>query len=284
MRIKNLLLIKWIILLFLLIFMLTPGLCVTADIQVNLRVYEGLRKVKDNEPVVITSYYFKPFFSGNLVLDVDFWEEKKEIKKIFNLIDIKLINQAQWAWKHGKIEKQFQLFILNGHEILIHLTLLKKKDNFGLEVIEKLETQNNKILETEIILPQKKTVVLGFEDSTENPYFLSFKRKKDEKISPSKQDNLPALKVPANKRPKRLKLVRPKYPEDALKNKIQGIVQLELTTDIYGRVKGVKLIDGHPELNKAAIEAVKQWIYEPCIIDGVPRPVKFVVNIVFWKR
>jgi len=39
-----------------------------------------------------------------------------------------------------------------------------------------------------------------------------------------------------------------------------------------------------PLLDQAAIDAVKQWVYEPLIIDGQPKGVIFTVTIDFKLR
>jgi len=58
-------------------------------------------------------------------------------------------------------------------------------------------------------------------------------------------------------------------------------VILEATTDEYGRVKHVKVLRSIRLLDPAAIEAVKQWMYEPMIINGRPRAVIFRVTVTF---
>ena len=78
-----------------------------------------------------------------------------------------------------------------------------------------------------------------------------------------------------------IKKVKPKYPEEALKKEISGKVILECTTDIYGRVKKVEAKEGRPLLSKAAMKAVKQWVYEPYILNNIPKPVKFTVVVSF---
>ncbi|NOR53737.1 MAG: TonB family protein [Candidatus Aminicenantes bacterium] len=83
------------------------------------------------------------------------------------------------------------------------------------------------------------------------------------------------------KPPKLIKMVKPVYPKAVKKAGIKGVVTLEATTDKYGRVQGVKVLNSVPELDQAAIDAVKQWIYEPMIIDGEPRGVMFVVTCTF---
>lgn len=81
--------------------------------------------------------------------------------------------------------------------------------------------------------------------------------------------------------PRLIKKVRPDYPDSALKSHVQGKVVIEAETDIYGRVKEMKVISGNPLLIPAALEAVKQWVYEPYIINGLPRPVWFAVTLEF---
>jgi TonB family protein len=56
---------------------------------------------------------------------------------------------------------------------------------------------------------------------------------------------------------------------------------VEATTDIYGRVNSARIISGNPLFNEAALAAVRQWLYEPYIVDGIPRPIYFIVNMTF---
>jgi TonB family protein len=93
---------------------------------------------------------------------------------------------------------------------------------------------------------------------------------------------LPAVKVGGSiKEPQKLKSVDPVYPEVAKNARIQGEVILEVETDIYGRVKAAKVLRSIPPLDQAAIDAVRQWIYQPFIVDGKPRRAIFPVTVNF---
>jgi TonB family protein len=81
--------------------------------------------------------------------------------------------------------------------------------------------------------------------------------------------------------PRLIKRVSPIYPIAAKKAHIEGVVCIEAVTDIYGRVLKVRVTNGHPLLRSAAVQAVKRWIYEPYILNGIPRPVSFTVNVNF---
>jgi len=81
--------------------------------------------------------------------------------------------------------------------------------------------------------------------------------------------------------PRLIKRVAPHYPPIALAAHVAGTVVIEARTDIYGRVREARVISGHALLNPAALEAVREWIYEPYFINAVPRPVKFTVTVTF---
>lgn len=43
----------------------------------------------------------------------------------------------------------------------------------------------------------------------------------------------------------------------------------------------VKVLRGLPLLEQAAIEAVRQWVYTPTLLNGVPVPVMMTVTVNF---
>ena len=100
--------------------------------------------------------------------------------------------------------------------------------------------------------------VLGGSMSDEQPFFVSGK-------------NVPKL----------IKQVKPDYPQEAYAARMQAVVIVEAMTDIYGRVSRARVISGHPAFFEAALAAVRQWLYEPYIVNGIPRPIYFTVSITF---
>jgi protein TonB len=83
------------------------------------------------------------------------------------------------------------------------------------------------------------------------------------------------------KEPKKLKQVAPVYPDIAKQARVQGVVILECTISPQGKVTDVKILRGIPLLDAAAIEAVKQWVYSPTLLNGVPVPVIMTVTVNF---
>ncbi len=62
----------------------------------------------------------------------------------------------------------------------------------------------------------------------------------------------------------------PEYPKLARQTGAKGAVRLSATVGKDGRVKSVRVISGHPMLQAAAVEAVKQWVYRPTLLNGQP--------------
>jgi TonB family protein len=74
-----------------------------------------------------------------------------------------------------------------------------------------------------------------------------------------------------------IKKMEPEYPQEALDKRIQGAVLLRTEISEAGNVTNLTLISGHPLLAPAAIEAVKQWMYQPYLQDG--RAVAFETQV-----
>jgi periplasmic protein TonB len=81
--------------------------------------------------------------------------------------------------------------------------------------------------------------------------------------------------------PKKLKAVPPVYPEAAVVSRIDGVVILECLISPQGRVTEVKVLRGVPLLEEAAVDAVRQWVYTPTLMDGVPVPIIMTVTVRF---
>ncbi len=62
----------------------------------------------------------------------------------------------------------------------------------------------------------------------------------------------------------------PEYPKLAREAGASGTVEVTATIGTDGHVKAVNVIKGHPLLRQAAVDAVKQWIYRPTLLNGNP--------------
>jgi TonB family protein len=73
----------------------------------------------------------------------------------------------------------------------------------------------------------------------------------------------------------------PVYPPLARQAQIQGVVKLAAIIGRDGRMQQLQVISGHPLLVPAAIEAVKQWVYRPTLLNGQPVEVSTVIDVNF---
>jgi protein TonB len=78
-----------------------------------------------------------------------------------------------------------------------------------------------------------------------------------------------------------VKRVNPEYPKDLRKQRIQGMVVLNVRISKDGNVIAVTLVSGHPVLAQLATDAVKQWKYKPYLLNGEAVEVETEVRINF---
>lgn len=92
----------------------------------------------------------------------------------------------------------------------------------------------------------------------------------------------PVLKVAQP--PKRLVDVQPIYPQTARDAKVTGVVLIEMTIDTDGNVAEAWVVQSVPLLDQAALDAVKQWKFEPTLLNGAPVAVRTMVTVSFTLR
>jgi TonB family protein len=76
----------------------------------------------------------------------------------------------------------------------------------------------------------------------------------------------------------------PKYPSDAKKAHIEGLVGLEATISDSGNVEDLCVSQGPAMLQQAAFDAVKTWRYKPFVLKGHPVEVETMIFIDFSLR
>jgi protein TonB len=75
--------------------------------------------------------------------------------------------------------------------------------------------------------------------------------------------------------------IKPNYPPLARQTRISGTVRLHAIIGKDGTVQSLTLESGHPLLVQAALDAVKQWRYQPTLLNGVPVEVDTTIDVVF---
>jgi protein TonB len=83
------------------------------------------------------------------------------------------------------------------------------------------------------------------------------------------------------KAPTRLKYVAPEYPSLAVRAHVSGVVVVDAVLSPDGHVTGAKILRSIAMLDDAALAAVRQWVYTPTLLGGVPVPVEMTVTVTF---
>ena len=256
---------------FLVMFASLGPLYASGDKILEVRFYEGSRESGEKSGALISSFYLKGLSRDHFTRVS---KETRELKRVYNLKELRESYTWYWDITRDSSRSQHDLNLGGDKKLTVLMySSLSDKDRFKVIVFRESENKD-KLLESEIFIPEQKTAVMGFEDSENAIYFLAINRKKDMAFS---QDKKPE----PDERPKLIKQVTPIYPEKALAEKLAGEVILDGTTDIYGRVTDIEVLVGNPILAEAAKQAAFQWIYTPWIMDGIPQPVNVKMIVIF---
>lgn len=72
---------------------------------------------------------------------------------------------------------------------------------------------------------------------------------------------------------------KPEYPPLAKQAKVSGTVELAAVIGKDGTVQDLKVISGHPLLVQASLDAVKDWVYRPTLLNGDPVEVVTTIDV-----
>ena len=75
--------------------------------------------------------------------------------------------------------------------------------------------------------------------------------------------------------------VAPVYPQIARAAGVDGVVIIEAVIAVDGSVRDARVLRSEPLLDRAALDAVKQWRYAPTRLNGVAVPVIVTVTVHF---
>jgi len=276
-------------------------------VEMKLKVFEGTREGQVEPIKTVTSSSWKYTLSASIRTEETSGKEEIQLRRVFNLRDVQLLTESNLSWdKPG--EKQFHIFRLDSQEYAAVVTLTRvqspEKITCRVEFQAQEKEKKTNLLDSELTLEKNALTAFGFEDKSGVPYFLLL-RVSEIRLKPGQSEAgivepvppippvppvapveppLPPDVVRATgdiMPPRLIKKVAPAYPEEALQAGVEGVVILEVQTDKNGKIVRVKVLKSVPMLDEAAIEAVKQWVYEPLIINGEPKGVIFTVTVSF---
>ncbi len=261
----------------------TAGKRKNYKLDVELRFWRG-----GGDPpagsTVVTATTLTPIFTGRIISARESEREGEELRRVFNLESLALIHRAALAWDSTSGKPLMETIAFDASEYAIDLLPLALNGQFSFRITvtgSRGAGAKQSVLDSEVVLTREQPVVIGFRGSStgQERFFLSLRLTGATLLPGTPAGDTP--RVAAAQRPKKVKHVDPTYPAKALKEKIAGVVVVEARTDEQGKVVAVRVISGHPELDPAAVAAVRQWVYEPFLVNGKATGVLFTVTVAF---
>jgi len=122
---------------------------------------------------------------------------------------------------------------------------------------------------------------IGLPSATTQPFIQPLPQPKPHVTEPIK---IPAKPLPVGgdvQNAKLLKKVIPVYPPLARQARVSGTVQLIGVIAKDGTIQQLQIVSGHPLLVKSALDAVRQWIYRPTLLNGQAVEVIAPIDVIF---
>ena len=73
----------------------------------------------------------------------------------------------------------------------------------------------------------------------------------------------------------------PAYPPLAKQARVSGTVRLIGVIAKDGTMQQLQMVSGHPLLVQAALDAVRQWLYRPTLLNGQAVEVIAPIDVIF---
>jgi len=274
---------------------LAPALT-AQDVIIEARLFKGSRQAPVAGPDVVVSSFIAPLLVSNDPARLRTEQGviaaiRAELFDIYQLRSVNHITTSRFIWDGKKTNLGGTITLSEQNYPIAFYPEQVSPQGLRLRVkVNRLQGpeaggQNPDLLDTEIDLEYDWPVVLGFPENG-HAYFLSISISR-RKIDPGSEHVVPGSFSGEGYLPPPLPLreVMPEYPSGLREARVEGTVILNLGIDTQGRVtKVTTLISTHPELERSAHTALKQWRYEPVLKQGRPIPAVFAVAVEFRLR
>jgi general secretion pathway protein A len=100
-------------------------------------------------------------------------------------------------------------------------------------------------------------------------------------LAPTSEPTAPVLVSGRVKEPQLVSKILPNYPPAAKQIALEGNVVIDAVIDTTGNVTKMKVVSGPVLLQRAALDSVSKWKYEPSYLDDTPVPVEMFISVEF---
>ncbi len=254
------------------------------------------QEATQNYEIVISIYsvpVFIPVHPAYKQLEkIEVYRLINELQKIYKIENVENLSSGIMLWD-GKQDQLSGLILLEetSYPLLFSPKMLTQGGlNMRVQISRPGEARDsqdpeNRLLDTELVMSIDTPYVLGF-PSRGSRYFLSisFAVKKAGQYD-EKEFSKVIPRIDTTQTPEPVRKVIPVYPPNCMEEKIEGKVLLRVSINKQGQVADVELINStHPDMDHAAIEALKQWKFEPAMKKDKPVAVEFPVIVDFKLR
>jgi len=137
------------------------------------------------------------------------------------------------------------------------------------------EEGDRQLSDTSVSVPLGRRSVVGALDGAAAPYLFLV-------IEPPSKRPLTVSETSQVTPPRRLSGPAPSYPEDARKERIEGVVILQAVIAKDGSVAQTRVLRSlSPSLDRASEEAIRKWTFAPATLDGKPVSVFYNLTVNF---
>jgi TonB family protein len=110
---------------------------------------------------------------------------------------------------------------------------------------------------------------------------LGFGAEQDSSAGSDLSKSAPTSISPEKMQERIITKVQPTYPPEAKTARIQGSVVLKAVIGKDGHVDNLKVISGPSKLQQSALDAVRQWVYKPYLVNGAPVEVETKISVIY---
>ena len=273
---------------------------------IESRLFRGTQEAKTPLPasVVIIKSYSDPVFlpappsAYSAEAELSFVSAMRtELGGVFKLAQVDHLSSGRIVWDGAK-EDLNEAIVLEGTlypfvyhprrladgRIALRIEVSRHKPS-SVKGGDSAWDAGEKILDTDLAVGLSDPVVLGF-PVNDHAYFLSIQIREDSKPESDRDLNKliqdgdiiwpSGFYIP----PKPRFQVTPLYPKSCKDKLIEGTVTLFVKTDKTGHVTSVRVWrKANPDLEKSALDALRQWTFEPDLAAGKPIPSIFFMSV-----
>jgi TonB family protein len=182
------------------------------------------------------------------------------------------------TYQAAKVDQQLSLPCM-ASGVTISATLLGYNDSTGTYRIV-FQQGDRALADSTVNVDRGGRAVVGGMDGAEAPYLFVFIEPDPPKVEDGKFRYRQGIGITE---PAKREAPSPRYPDSARRDRVSGVVVLDLKIDSQGKVVDhVVLKDPDPRLTEAAKAAVLQWVFEPARnAEGTPLTVWYVITVRF---